>query len=340
MTSSLQAFVENPVSASPQKRALRAGARLLSPALALAGLVLSLQPAAALDLPAGTKVLIGSFELTVPESDSGNRAAEMPRDEPGTGRKFNPRHLGDRKPAASHGAPLVLAGGPSDPLEAGQDVFSLAVHPSDGASFSGRTFGSGQSHPFTVGAEAGLLSFLSGSAAWRLSDHFGLRGGFNRFAYSLSEDLDDVGYSIKLKMQSEPVLLDVYPWSARSFRLSFGVLLNQNQLSASATPSTNVEIGNTTYTQADVGSLNLSIKQRAVSPYVGMGGNLFYFDSGHQWAFTHEAGVAWTGKPKVGLSASGPLPSADLEIERQKLADDLSKLVLLPIIKFGISYTF
>jgi hypothetical protein len=317
-----------------------AGRNFVLSALLLGGLSSRLQAASDFGIPSGMRVVVGSIELTVPEAEPEIALPQAVKERTSTSRKFSHQDVAKAPLGSRPTDSLTLRGDFSGSSTSAKDVLSLGVQSGGGTTALDQTVRTGPPHPFSVGAEVGILSFFSGSVAWRFSDHFGLRGGFNRFGYKTSEDLDDVSYSLKLKMQSQPLLLDVHPWSERSFRLSFGVLFNQNQFSASANPTADVEIGNTTYTPAQVGSLNLSVKQRAVSPYLGMGGNLFYFDSTHQWAFTHEVGVAWTGKPKVSLSASGAVPQADLENERQKISDDISKLVILPIIKFGINYSF
>jgi len=321
------------------KLSLAMGRNFVLSALVLGCVSARLPAASDFAIPSGTRVVIGSFELTVPESEPETQVSEAPKERISASRRSNQKAMAKEQSGSRPVGSLTLQGDLSGLSASDKEVLSLGAQ-FDGNSSLDPTPRSGPLHPFSLGAEVGILSFFSGSVAWRFSDHFGLRGGLNRFAYDVSQDLDDVKYSLKLKMQSQPLVFDMHPWSMRSFRLSIGVLFNQNQLSASATPTTDVEIGNTTYTPAQIGALSLSIKQRAVSPFLSMGGNLFYFDSRHQWAFTHEVGVAWTGKPKVSLSASGAVPQADIESERRKIADDLSMLVILPIIKFGINYSF
>jgi hypothetical protein len=268
------------------------GRSFLLSALVLGGVAGRLQAATDLGMPAGTRVVVGSVELTIPEAEPEIPRLQAEKERTATNRKPNQKHRAKDQSGPSSAESLTLKGDSFGSATAEKDLLSLGVQAVGDVTAPDRAFRSGPLHPFSVGAEVGILSFFSGSVAWRFSDHFGLRGGFNRFAYDISEDLDDVSYSLKLKMQSQPLLLDVHPWSERSFRLSFGILFNQNQFSASASPTADVEIGNNSYTPALVGSLNLSVKQRAVSPYLGMGGNLFYFDNNHQWAFTHEVGVA------------------------------------------------
>lgn len=198
----------------------------------------------------------------------------------------------------------------------------------------------------TVGAHVGLPTFYGASLGWRFSDHFGLRTGYDWFTFSRGEALSDVTYDIKLKMQSEPLLLDLYPWKKRSFRMSAGVLFNQNSLKSSLTPTSEVTLGGRTYTDpvaSGVGSIDLKVKQRSVCPMVTIGGNVFYFDSAHHWAFSSEVGAYFAGKPDVQLSttSSDPTVIQDVEAEKQKIKDDIgSKLNIIPLVKLGVNFSF
>ena len=198
----------------------------------------------------------------------------------------------------------------------------------------------------TVGAHVGLPTFYGASLGWRFSDHFGVRTGYDWFTFSRAESLSDVTYDVKLKMQSEPFLVDLYPWKNHSFRLSAGILFNQNSLRASLTPMDEITLGGQTYPDpvaAGVGSLNLKVKQRSVCPMVTLGGNLFYFDSAHQWAFSSELGAFFAGKPDVQLSttSSDQAIIQNVEAEKQKIKNDIgSKLNIIPLLKFGVNFSF
>ena len=98
--------------------------------------------------------------------------------------------------------------------------------------------------PFSLGLEAGTPGF-GGSASWRFVDHFGVRAGFNYFSYSssgekfLGEQIEsvDIGGNVigvakidtKLSLMSEPLGLDIYPWKKSTFRITVGILFNQNE---------------------------------------------------------------------------------------------------------------
>ena len=136
--------------------------------------------------------------------------------------------------------------------------------------------------PFTIGAEAGTPGF-GGSASWHFADHFGARAGFDYFSYSSSGD-KFIGEQIeivdsspqqnvigaatidnKLRLMSEPLGLDIYPWKKSSFRITVGIMLNQNEQTGVVTSDpvanqTFFKIGNGTYDSAAIGDLNLTGK--------------------------------------------------------------------------------
>lgn len=297
--------------------------------------------ATASEISPGSRFVIGSVELTVPEVDTEAPPLQEQATETNETKLRGRGRTREKRETPARSELLTLSGEMLRQTVADRDVLALSTSAPNNTTLSEDFNQPASDHPISLGLEAGVFSVFSASAAWRISEHFGIRVGLNRFAYDTSDALDDVSYSIKLKLQSEPVLLDFHPWPQRSFRLSLGILLNQNRISAAATSNTDVEVGNSTYSGSDLGTLNLSIKQRAVCPYVGIGGNLFYFDSDHRWAMTQEIGVAWTGKPKVSLSATGTgVSSADLEQERRNLSEDLSKVTFLPMAKLGISFSF
>ena len=198
-------------------------------------------------------------------------------------------------------------------------------------------------HRFSVGANVGLPTFFGASLGWRFADHFGVRSGFDWFTFSRSAELSDVTYDVKLKMQSEPLLLDLYPWKNRSFRISAGVLFNQNQLKAQLTPSSLITLGQDTYLPADVGTLHLRVKQRPVCPMFTLGGNLFHFDSAHHWALAGELGAFFSGKPKVQLrtTSTDPLVIGSVADEQRKIEEDIgNRLSIIPVLKLGVNFSF
>ena len=98
--------------------------------------------------------------------------------------------------------------------------------------------------PFAISAEAGTTG-AGASGAWRFSNHFGARAGLHYFEDSLSKEIEGVNYDARLRLLSEPLTFDLYPWKKSSFRISLGALLNQNRLSGSRHPPTCVLLDRT-----------------------------------------------------------------------------------------------
>jgi hypothetical protein len=92
-----------------------------------------------------------------------------------------------------------------------------------------------------------------------------------------------------------------------------------------------------------VGTLTGRVSFRDVAPYAGLG----YASGrgGKGFAFTADAGVMFSGGPRVVLAASGPIAGApgfiaNLENERQKIASDLDWTRFYPAVKLGLLYRF
>lgn len=190
---------------------------------------------------------------------------------------------------------------------------------------------------FGAGLEFGTTG-LGGSFSWRFADHFGVRAGFDYFEYSDSGlAIKDLNYDAKLRIMSEPLTLDIYPWKEHSFHISVGLQFNQNRLTGTAQDS------GTIIPPETLGTLSLEVEQQPVNPYLSIGGNFFYFDRAHHWALGGELGVAYTGDPQVSLTRSGP-PSpvldAALLYEKQQVEDYADKFRWWPVAKLMVTYSF
>ncbi len=81
-------------------------------------------------------------------------------------------------------------------------------------------------HPFTLGPEIGTTGY-GGFATYRFMSHLGVTGGFDYFNYTENGSIKNVAYSVKARLQSEPVALSLYPSADSSFHLNLGVVFNQ-----------------------------------------------------------------------------------------------------------------
>jgi hypothetical protein len=200
---------------------------------------------------------------------------------------------------------------------------------------------------WTIGAELGSTG-LGGFGSWRFSDHLGVRTGFDYFQWTESNlSIADFRYSVKARLMSEPLTLDIYPWQKHSFHVSVGMMFNQNQITGTSSGFGPVNVGGQTIEASDVGVLNLKIQQQVVDPYLSIGGNFLYFDRAHHWALGGELGVAYAGTPIMSLTSSGRFSGgghdaidAALGQEKAKAQDWANKFAWFPVIKLMVTYSF
>jgi hypothetical protein len=197
---------------------------------------------------------------------------------------------------------------------------------------------------WTVGLEAGTTG-AGVFGSWRFCDYLGVRAGFDYFQWTENNlSIADFRYSAKLRLMSEPLTLDIYPWKAHSFHISAGVMFNQNQLTGSSSGFGPITIDGEPIEFENMGALSLKIQQQPVSPYLSIAGNFFYFDHAHHWALGGELGVAYTGDTKVSLTRSGGINSAIIDAavgrEQQKAQDWANQLKWLPVLKLMVNYNF
>jgi hypothetical protein len=189
-------------------------------------------------------------------------------------------------------------------------------------------------HPFTIGPEIGTTGY-GGTGSFRFISHLGVTGGFDYFNYTENGSIKDVTYNAKLRLESEPVALSLYPSADSSFHLNLGVVFNQFRLTGT-NPGGTFTLNGNTY----AGTLNLNIQQQPVSPYISIAGNFFYFDHGHHVSIGGELGAMYTGTPRVGLTSSNSAADNDVATERQQLIKYANYGKFWPIVKLGLNISF
>ena len=197
--------------------------------------------------------------------------------------------------------------------------------------------------PFTLSADAGTLG-LGVEARWRFADHLGIRGGLNYFEYSEDgRDIEGVKYDADLKLFNAPLSLDIYPWDNRSFRISVGALINQNELtgfSPSQGAGNFIELGGVLVDSGAVGDISMKVEQETFSPFVSIGGD-FHLNRSKSLSLGFELGVAYTGSPEVSMTAtSGATFSPLLAAEAQEIEDKAEDFKFYPIVKVSFNIAF
>ena len=207
--------------------------------------------------------------------------------------------------------------------------------------------------PLAIGVEAGSTG-LGLQLHAGVSDSLKVRLGYSYFSGSEGVDADDnngveddeLRYDGSLKLNNLSLLADWYPW-AGNFHVSAGGVLNNNDLKVTAecnNPS-GCEVGEGSFSRAEIGTITTDIDFNSFGPYLGIGwGNPVGGDIGIHWNF--ELGVVYQGEPSVSMTSDGTCAGffavcrEALNDEAEELEEDLSGLQLYPVISLGMSYRF
>jgi hypothetical protein len=191
-----------------------------------------------------------------------------------------------------------------------------------------------------VSAKAGLLG-LGVEYSYSLNERIAFRGALYGSSLSFDGEESGIDYEFDLDWDSITVGFDLHPFTG-PFRVSFGVMKNDNGLHATSMPADDVVIGDTTYSPDEVGSLNGEIGFDGTAPFLGLGWD---WSKSKRFGVSLDLGLVKQGTPNVLLTADGlldddPTFSADLEAEEAELRDALDDLDLVPFASFGLSFRF
>ncbi len=192
----------------------------------------------------------------------------------------------------------------------------------------------------TFGARVGMLG-LGIEYSYGLTDKIAIRGALNGSSYSFDATESSIDYEFDLDFDSLSVGLDVHPTTG-PFRISFGLLQNDNSLSAASLATQDITIGNTTYPAAEVGTLRGRVGFDSTAPYVGLGWD---WSRSKKIGVSLDFGVVSQGTPIVALSADGPIAGdpdflAELVREEAELQSSLDDFDLFPYVSLGVSFKF
>jgi hypothetical protein len=203
----------------------------------------------------------------------------------------------------------------------------------------------GSASAFGVGVKAGTTG-LGADLGFDLVPTLSARVGYSYLSFSTTIDDTDVKYDAKPKLSNGNLFLDWSPLGP--FRITGGVIFNDNKVSVTGTPSGGTyTLNGTVYSASDIGSLTGTIKSgNQAAPYLGIGyGNVagagvnFYFD----------LGVMFQGSPKASLTATcGPsLPVAqcsqlqtNVVAEQTDLQNSVTRFKYYPVASIGVTIGF
>lgn len=192
-----------------------------------------------------------------------------------------------------------------------------------------------------IGIKAGALGF-GVEYTRNLSDRWAVRGGINTSQVGFDGEESGIDYQFDFVWDSVAVGVDLHPLKS-PFRVSAGLLHNNNGLNGESRPSSNVTIGNNTYTPAQVGVLTTTVGFKQTAPFLGLGWD--WSRKRRHFGMSLDVGVLDQGSPRVALRGSGtllgdPAFQADIVREQGQLRDSLSDFDMLPYLTVGFVIRF
>lgn len=199
---------------------------------------------------------------------------------------------------------------------------------------------------FGIYAKAGTFGF-GGGIGYGITDTLTARLGYTAFSYDTDVNTDDVDYDAEAKIGGGELMLDWHPFSG-SFRLTAGMIANRNKIDVDAKANQSVTINGVTYTPSQLGTLDGTVDFKSTAPYLGIGWGNVAGKNGN-FHFVADIGVVFQGSPDVKLNGTcGASLNAsqcnqlqsNVQVEEDKLNDEVSDYKQWPVISFGLGYRF
>jgi len=192
---------------------------------------------------------------------------------------------------------------------------------------------------------------LGVEAVFPMTQSVDARIGLNAFNFTLNKSSDAspgkiaTNYSGNFDLQSFQALADWHPWQS-SFRVSGGLVYNNNQFKMTATPVPGkniIYINGNPYSLTSAISANpsvdASIDFRKIAPYLGIGWGRTPKNTG--LSFTSDIGILFQGTPNSNVTTNiTGVTSTDITQANAQLQDSVKNYNIYPVISVGIGYSF
>jgi hypothetical protein len=196
----------------------------------------------------------------------------------------------------------------------------------------------------SAGAAASTLGF-GAEAGYRFGPRIGVRVAGYTYDYDNDGVREGVDYDYTLELGAIGAYVDWHPLGG-ALRISAGWFANDTGISATGRPQAggNYDIGGTTFTSADVGTLSGSLDMESSAPYLGAGWQFGGGDGG--LSFSVDVGVLFQDPGPVRLTSTGgslsgsPSLNAALAQETAELQNDVDDLDLYPVVTLGVQWGF
>jgi hypothetical protein len=190
----------------------------------------------------------------------------------------------------------------------------------------------GPLHAAGIGVRAGTTG-IGADVGFNVAPAIDARVGYSALTWSKDIDTSNATYKGDLKLSNLNALLDFHPLGP-VFRLTGGIILNDNKYDATGRPN------------SGPGSINAQVKTgNRAAPYLGVGwGNV----AGAGVNFYADLGLMFMGSPKATLSAdcSGLSASQCSTLQSQAaseqgaLEDKLHRYKAFPVLSIGVTIGF
>lgn len=187
-------------------------------------------------------------------------------------------------------------------------------------------------HAAGIGIRAGSTG-IGGDVAFNVAPATDARVGYSALKWSHDVDTSNASYKGDAKLSNLNALVDFHPLGP-VFRLTGGVILNDNKYEANGRPN------------FGPGSINAKVEAgHRVAPYLGVGwGNV----AGAGVNFYADLGVMFMGSPKATLTADCTGLSAaqcsflqsQAASEQGALEDKLHRFKAFPVLSIGVTIGF
>lgn len=193
---------------------------------------------------------------------------------------------------------------------------------------------------FGVGVKAGTLG-IGIEGTWRPLPYMDLRVGLNNYDYDDDGAQAGVNYDATLNLDTTYATAN-FRFPLSPLRFTAGLYSNGNELNMVSADSPDFDIGGTSFTSAEVGTLTSTTSFASTAPYVGIGYDFSLFG---KVGMNFDVGVLWQGEPDVYLAADGLLANdpnfqSALEAERLELEDEVSNYKAWPVVTLGFVFNF
>jgi hypothetical protein len=192
-----------------------------------------------------------------------------------------------------------------------------------------------------LGIKAGAFG-LGLEYTYEFNERIAFRGGINGSEYGFDAEESGIDYDFDLVWDSLTVGVDFHPLKS-AFRVSGGFMQNDNRLEAFSRPTQNVTVGDTTYTPAQVGTLNGLVGFDDTATFVGVGWD--WSRGNRLFGMSFDLGLLDQGDPTVALRGTGsllgnPAFQQDIAAEEAELRESLDDLDMFPYLTLGFLFRF